>query len=531
MRFKKVTSVAAASALALGLAACGSESGSGSNNAQGGGGDNYVLARGVEPQNPLVPGNTNENGGGRIVDNIYSGLVYYDGEGKAHNELAESIELEGDKTYRVTLKDAKWSDGSPVTAEDFVKAWNYTVENALLGSYFFEPILGYEEGKPEMEGLKVVDDKTFTIELNQPEADFASRLGYSAYFPMHPSAYDDIDAYGESPISNGPYKLAEWNHNQDALIVPNEEYQGEREAQNDGVNFVFYAQQDAAYADLLAGNLDVLDEIPDSAFATFEDELGDRAVNQPSAVFQSFTIPERLEHFSGEEGKLRRAALSRAIDRQQITDTIFQGTRTPATDFTSPVIPGHSDSLEGAEVLQYDPEEAKRLWAEADAISPFTGEFSISYNADGGHQAWADAVANSIRNTLGIEAVGNAYPDFKSLRDDVTNRTINGAFRTGWQADYPSLGNFLGPLYGTGAGSNDGDYSNAKFDQLLKDAANSGDIESATPIYNQAQEILLTDLPAIPLWYSNVTGGSSENVDNVTFSWKSQPVYYEVTKK
>ena len=98
MRFKKVTSVAAASALALGLAACGSESGSGSNNAQGGGGDNYVLANGSEPQNPLIPGNTNETGGGRIVENIFSGLVYYDGEGNAHNELAESIDLEGDKT-------------------------------------------------------------------------------------------------------------------------------------------------------------------------------------------------------------------------------------------------------------------------------------------------------------------------------------------------------------------------------------------------------------------------------------------------
>ncbi|MCT1882801.1 ABC transporter substrate-binding protein [Corynebacterium sanguinis] len=532
MRFKKVTSVAAASALALGLAACGSESGSGSNNAQGGGGDNYVLANGSEPQNPLIPGNTNETGGGRIVENIFSGLVYYDGEGNAHNELAESIDLEGDKTYRVTLKDdIKWSDGSPVTAEDFVKAWNYTVENALLSAYFFEPILGYEEGKAEMEGLEVVDDKTFTIELNQPEADFVSRLGYSAYYPMHPSAYDNIDAYGENPISNGPYKLAEWNHNQDATIVPNEEYTGDRAAQNDGVNFVFYAQQDAAYADLLAGNLDVLDAVPDSAFATFQDELGERAVNQPAAVFQSFTIPEKLEHFSGEEGKLRRAALSRAINREEITDTIFQGTRTPATDFTSPVIPGHSDSLDGSEVLTYDPEEAKRLWAEADAISPFNGQFSISYNADGGHQAWVDAVANSIRNTLGIDAVGNAYPDFKSLRDDVTNRTITGAFRTGWQADYPSLGNFLGPLYGTGAGSNDGDYSNAKFDQLLKDAANSGDIESATPIYNEAQEILLEDLPAVPLWYSNVTGGSSENVDNVTFSWKSQPVYHEITKQ
>ncbi|WP_231908479.1 peptide ABC transporter substrate-binding protein [Corynebacterium mycetoides] len=527
--------MATASALTLSLAACGgSDSGSSSNDAGGKGstgGDDYVLAYGVEPQNPLVPGNTNENGGGRLVDNIYSGLVYYDGEGKAHNELAESIQLEGDKTYRVTLKDAKWSDGSQVTAEDFVKAWNYTVENALLGANFFESILGYEEGKAEMEGLKVVDEKTFTIELDQPEADFPSRLGYSAYFPMHPSAYDDIDAYGENPISNGPYKLEEWNHNQDAIIVPNEEYAGERKPQNDGVNFVFYAQQDAAYADLLAGNLDVLDEIPDSAFATFEDELGERAVNQPSAVFQSFTIPERLEHFSGKEGELRRAAISRAIDREQITDTIFEGTRTPATDFTSPVIPGHSDSLTGAEVLSYDPEEAKRLWAEADAISPFTGQFSISYNADGGHQAWVDAVANSIRNTLGIDAVGNAYPDFKSLRDEITNRTINGAFRTGWQADYPSLGNFLDPLYGTGAGSNDGDYSNKELDQLLDDAAGADDLEAATPIYNQAQEILLTELPAIPLWYANVTGGYSENVDNVTFSWKSQPVYYNVTKK
>ncbi|MDY5784883.1 ABC transporter substrate-binding protein [Corynebacterium sp.] len=535
MHFKKAAAVFASSALALGLAACGD---SGSSNASGdqtggsAGGDNYVTANGSEPQNPLVPGNTNETGGGRIVDNIYSGLVYYDRDGETHNELAESIELEGDKTYKVTLKDGlKWSDGSPLKAEDFVNAWNYTMKESLMSASFYEPILGFEEGKESMEGLTVVDDTTFTIELSQPESDFPTQLGYSAFFPLHPSAYDDIDAYGENPISNGPYKLAEWNHNQDATIVPNEEYTGEREAKNDGINFVFYAQQDAAYADLLAGNLDVIDAVPDSAFSTFEDELGERAVNQPSAVFQSFTIPENLEHFSGEEGNLRRQALSKAINRQEITDTIFEGTRTPATDFTSPVIPGHSDSLDGADVLQYDPEEAKRLWAEADAIAPFTGQFSISYNADGGHQAWVDAVANSIRNTLGIDAVGNAYPDFKSLRDDVKERRIEGAYRTGWQADFPTLGNFLVPLYTTGASSNDGDYSNPQFDQLTKEAAGAATLDEATPKYNEAQEILLKDLPAIPLWYSNVTGGSSENVDNVIFSWKSQPLYYEITKK
>lgn len=113
----------------------------------------------------------------------------------------------------------------------------------------------------------------------------------------------------------------------------------------------------------------------------------------------------------------------------------------------------------------------------------------------------------------------------------MTNRRLDGAFRTGWQADYPSMGNFLSPLYSTNGGSNDGDYSNPKFDTLLKQAANAGDVDQANAIYNQAQEILLQDLPAIPLWYANVTGGYSENVDNVHFSWKSVPLFHEITKK
>ncbi|QDX75891.1 peptide ABC transporter substrate-binding protein [Corynebacterium glutamicum] len=533
MTLKKSLAVTTAAALALSLAACSSDSSSDSSSSSSGseGGDNYVLVNGTEPQNPLVPGNTNEVGGGRIVDSIFSGLVYYDVDGSPVNDVAESIELEGDKTYRITIKDGQtFTDGTPVTAESFVNAWNYNVANNTLSAYFFESILGYEEGVESMEGLQVVDDTTFTVELTQPESDFPLRLGYSAFFPLPDSALEDMAAFGENPVGNGPYKLLEWNHNQDATIVPNEDYDGGRAAQNDGIKFVFYPTFDSAYADLLSDNLDVLDTIPDSAFSTFEDELSGRSINQASAVFQSFTIPERLEHFSGEEGVLRRQAISLAINRDEITQTIFEGTRTPATDFTSPVIAGHSDSLTGADVLTYDPDRAKDLWAQADAINPWSGEFTISYNADGGHQAWADATANSIRNTLGIDALGNPYPDFKSLRDDVTNRTINGAFRTGWQADYPSLGNFLGPLYGTGAGSNDGDYSNPDFDAKLAEAANAADVDASTPLYNEAQEILLQDLPAIPTWYSNAVGGYSTNVDNVEFQWNSQPAYYQITK-
>lgn len=532
MTIKKTIAALSAASMTLALAACGSDSNDDSGDSAAGGGENYVLADGTEPQNPLIPANTNEVGGGRIVDSIYAGLAYYDADGETQLELAESIEPNEDNTeFTVKLKDSTFSDGSPVTANSFVDAWNYAVANDQLNASFFSNIEGYEEGVESLEGLKVVDDKTFTIALSSPESDFPQQLGYSAFYPLPEVAFEDMEAFGQDPIGNGPYKLAEWNHNQDATVVPNEEYQGDRKPANDGIRFVFYASQDAAYADLLAGNLDVLEAVPDSAFDVYEADLGERAVNQPYAGFQSFTIGENLEHFGGEEGKLRRQALSYAIDREEITETIFKSTRTPATDFTSPVLPGFSEEIEGNEVVEYDPEKAKELWAQADEINEWSSPtFEIAYNSDGGHKSWVDAVSNGIKNTLGIEAVGTPYPDFKSLRDEVTNRTITSAFRTGWQADYPSLGNFLAPLYATDGSSNDGDYSNPEFDQLLQDAAVAKTTDEAAAKYNEAQALLFEDLPAIPLWYPNATGGYSEAVDNVTFSWKSQPVYYEITK-
>ncbi|MPV36941.1 peptide ABC transporter substrate-binding protein [Georgenia subflava] len=496
-----------------------------------------ITANSNEPQNPLIPTNTNEVGGGKILDLIFEGLVYYDSEGAVHNGAAESIETEDNQTYTITVKEGlTFSDGSPVTSSSFVDAWNQgaLLSNGHLSSYFFEPIEGFSyEEDSELTGLEVVDDQTFTVTLTQPEADFPLRLGYSAFFPLPEAAFEDPDAFGENPIGNGPYMLdgeGAWQHNIGIDLVPSESYSGDRVPQNGGISLQFYETQDAAYADLLSGNLDVIDAIPDSSFATFEDELGDRAVNQPAAIFQSFTIHMEEPHFAGEEGQLRRQAISHAINREEITETIFQGTRTPASDFTSPVIDGWSDSIPGNEVLEYDPERAQELWAEADAIAPWEGTFTLAYNTDGGHQAWVDATVNSIRNTLGIEAEGNPYALFADLRTDVTNREMEGAFRTGWQADYPGLGNFLGPLYGTGAGSNDGDYSNEEFDALLAEAASAESVEASSELYNQAQEILFRDLPAIPLWYSNVTGGSAETVDNVEFGWNSVPIYYQITK-
>ncbi|MDR6907915.1 oligopeptide transport system substrate-binding protein [Agromyces sp. 3263] len=530
-----VVAIALAAAGALTLSGC--TSGDASSSAGAGDSSAVVTTNGSEPQNPLVPTNTNETGGGKILDAIFAGLIYYDAKGAPVNDVAESIETDDAQNYTIKLKaDQKFSNGEPVTANSFVDAWNYgaLLSNEQLSSYFFESIEGFSyDEDSELTGLEVVDDTTFTVKLKQPESDFPLRLGYSAFYPLPESAFEDMEAFGENPVGNGPYMLdgeGAWKHNEKIDLVVNPDYDGPRKAANGGLDIVFYATQEAAYADLQGGNLDVLDAIPDGALSTFQDEFGDRSVTQAAAIFQSFTVPDRLAHFGGEEGKLRRAAISKAIDREEITDVIFSGTRTPAHDFTSPVIDGYSEDIPGSEVLDFDADEAKKLWAEADAISPWEGSFQIAYNADGGHQAWVDAVANQLKNNLGIDASGAPYPTFAEVRTAITDRTIQTAFRTGWQADYPALFNFLGPIYATGAGSNDGDYSNPEFDALLKEGLALTDLDAANEKFQQAQEILFKDLPAIPLWYSTVNGAWSESVDNVEFGWNSVPLYYQVTK-
>ncbi|QAY62011.1 ABC transporter substrate-binding protein [Xylanimonas allomyrinae] len=553
-RIAGLTAMVATGALALSACSSGGPSDGAATNANATGASaGVVSAWGGEPQNPLIPTNTNEVSGGKILDLIFAGLVYYDADGAPHNEVADSITSDDNVTWTIKLKDGKtFSDGTPVKAENFVKAWNFGATTypdvpQQLSNYFFNIFEGYDKTtvcadeaceaflapeSTELSGLKVVDDLTFTATLTSPQSDFPLRLGYSAYYPLPDSAFDDMEAFGENPVGNGPYVLTEWNHNVEAKLAPNDAYDGDRKAQNGGVDIKFYTELEPAYQDLLSGQLDVLDQVPDSAFGTFEADLGDRAVNQPAAIFQSFTIPGNLPHFGqDDEGRLRRQAISMAIDRKQITDVIFQGTRTPATDFTSPVIDGWSDSVPGNEVLKFDAAKAKDLWAQADAISPWEGTFTIAYNADGGHQSWVEAVTNSIKNTLGIDAEGKSYPDFATFRSDITGRTMTGAFRSGWQADYPSLYNFLGPLYGTGAGSNDGDYSNATVDQLLTEGLKADSVDDANALFQQVQEQLFKDLPAIPLWYSNATGGSGEAVDNVKFGWNSVPLLYAVTKQ
>lgn len=545
MRFTRTSKALGIVAIAaLALTGCGAGGGT-TEGSSSGDTNRVIIADGSEPQRPLMPADTNEVGGGKVIDMIFAGLVSYDPSGKPVNELAESIEAPDGQNYTIKIKSGKkFTNGEAITAKTFVDSWNFgaAAKNAQLSSSFFESIKGYAEASAEgstvdtLSGLKVVDDTTFTVELSQPESDWPLRLGYSAFSPVPSGALADPKGFGETPVGNGPYKLADggWQHNVQINLVPNPDYDGPRKPKNGGVTFKIFQNDDTAYQDLLSNSLDVLQTIPTSALANFESDLGDRTINKPYAGNQTIAIPEYLPEWSGEAGKLRRQAISMAINRDEITKVIFNGARQPAKDFTAPVLDGYSDSIPGHENLEFNESKAKELWAKADAIQKWDANktFSIAYNADkGGHQAWVEAVVNQLKNTLGIKAEGKPYPTFKEARNDATAGTLTGAIRAGWQADYPSLYNFLGPIYKTGAGSNDARYANPAFDEAISKGLGASSVSEGNQAMNKAQETLLQDLPAIPLWYQVSQGGWSNNVTNVDYGWNGVPLYYQITGK
>lgn len=508
-----------------------------------------VVVNGGEPPNPLIPTSTNDGNGGRIVDRLFAGLVSFDAAGRPSNEVAQSIETADNLNYRITLKGGwTFTDGSPVTAHSFVDAWNYGAlsANAQLQQSFFSPIDGYDEvagpargGKPKastMSGLHVVNGLEFSVRLKAPTIDFALRLGHSAFYPLPAAAFRDMQAFGRNPIGNGPYRLSAgpdgpaWEHNVRIELRPNPDYRGNRMPHNKGLRFEFYANLDTAYADLLSGNLDVLDTIPPSALPVYKRDLGDNVTAGPAAINQTLDTPLRLPHFGGEEGRLRRLALSAAVDRAQICLHIFVGTRSPAKDFTARSLPGFRADLPGNDALDYNPERARRLWSQANAISAWHGRYAIAYNADAGHQEWVDAVANSVKNVLGIDAVGAPQPTFAGLRTQITNRTITTAFRAGWQGDYPSMIEFLAPLFTTGAGSNDVGFASEKFDTAMAAAEAASDLRRAEALANDAQRILFRDMPVVPLWDNISVVGWSSGVRGVTVTWNGLPDYENIVK-
>ncbi len=516
--------VPAAVAVAVVAAGCGAaeDTPAGSNT------DAAITIFNTEPENPLVPGNTTEVGGSRVLDPLFTGLVEYRAEdAQPVNAMAESIDTTDSKVFTVKLKQG-WTfhDGTPVTAKSFVDAWNWTAygPNATQGASFFSQIEGYDEVHPkdpdgadgpqeaptpaakEMSGLKVDNDHQFTITLSEPFSVFPVTIGYEVFAPLPEAFFSDRKAFEDNPIGNGPFKFVSRAVGTDIKLTRYDDYKGDDKPKFKDLTLKVYQSRESAYADLVANNLDFIEELPPNALAgkKYETDLGDRVVQRETLNMQTIAFPFYLPPYDNVD--LRRA-ISMAINREEITQRIFEGTRKPADGWVHPLMKGYQPGQCG-EYCTFNPEKAK----EAFAKSGYTGEILLLSNTDGGHQEWAEAVANSIKNTLGVEARFVPSTSFGEFRQKVNAHEMTGMYRAGWIADYPSIENWLTPLYRTGASSNDGLYTNPAFDAKLAEADKAPSEEKAIELYLEAERIMAPDMPTVPLWTQFTIGGKSDRL-------------------
>lgn len=538
---RAVAAIAAVCALAMGLAGCGTKQ-NGTSSEQG----QIITVGSKEPTNPLTPGQTLDGNAGQIINTLYAGLVSYNADGSTRNEVAKEIKANDDSTeFTITLNDGwKFTDGTAVTAKSFARAWSYVanVTNGQLGASFFSTIEGYDDlqkdgvdGAAQLSGLEVKDDSTLIVHMSRPDSVFPLKLGYCVFYPLPDSFYQDPQGYAEHPIGNGPYKFSSWTHGSSIEVVRNPDYNGPRKAKNDGITFKMYTDTNGAYADVQSGNLDILTTLPSTALGSFQNNKLVKAYNEPGSSFVAMMFPAKSNHITyDEEGRLRRQAISKAIDRETIVEKILHGTATPATDFIAPPISGYSSTLKNKSNIEYDAAEAKALWAKADEISPWSGELEIDYPSDAPVKEWIQAIANGLKNTLGIEVKVNAFPTSKDYYTAMDERKLGGMYRGGWAPDYPSAENYLVQLYSSaaadGKGGNSSDYKNPDFDAAMDAAAASSSVEEANKHYQEGEEYLLEDLPSIPLWYTNTVAVSTPNLKNVAFDFQSNPVLYDITK-
>ena len=365
-----------------------------------------------------------------------------------------------------------------------------------------------------MTGLKVVDDYTFTIKTTEPVSNLPVRLGYSAFAPLPDSFFADPKAFEDKPIGAGPFQL-ESKSTTEMVLTKFADYTGDFKPNVDKVTFRIYGDDNASYADVVAGNLDFTDIIPADQLVgdAWKSDLPDRNASVETGTLAWFW-------FSPYDDQLKdnvdlRKSLSMAVDRDLIAKQVYQGTVTPIKNWVSPTVDGFK---EGActEACTFNKDAAKAMY---DKAGGYEGTLTFTYNADtGGNKEYAEAVANQLKNNLGVKAQAVPTVDFATFNKKIRAGELKGLFRSGWQMDYPSIENFLTPIYASGAypeGSNYGKYNNPEFDKLLTQAAAAPTIDEANALYQQAESLLDTDFPSAPLWARNTNVGWSERVTDV----------------
>jgi peptide/nickel transport system substrate-binding protein len=264
--------------------------------------------------------------------------------------------------------------------------------------------------------------------------------------------------------------------------------------------------------------------LPPSKVKEAKSTLGDRFYERASNTFTYLGFPLYNDTF---KDKRIRQAFSMAIDRQAIIDAVFDGRFKVATGVVSPNFDGYR-----AEVCKYcklDVAQAKTLLAAAGGWKG--GRLELWANAGAGQEKWLQAVGDQLKANLGIDYELKINLQAVQCVETARNKGFTGPFRAGWGPDYPVIETYLAPLYATGGSGNNSVYSNPAFDAAIKDGDSAKSAAEGIASYQKAEDIVVEDLPIIPLWFGQISAVYAETIDTFVYNPISGVSYGEITLK
>ncbi|WIF94071.1 peptide ABC transporter substrate-binding protein [Caminicella sporogenes] len=465
---------------------------------------------GAEPKT-LDPQLNSASDGGHVINNTFEGLMR-EVNGKLEPAIAESYEVSEDEcTYTFHLRDTKWSDGKPLTAHDFEFAWKRALDPKLASEYAFQLfyIKGgqeYYEGKGTRDdvAVKALDDKTLQVTLNAPTPYFLDLTTFYTYMPVREDVVDNEGIWAKDPskfVCNGPFKLVEYKAGDKLVLAKNENYWRADEVKLDKIIASMIVDQSTTLTAYESGELDAIDNMPTQEIPRLQAEDPTFTIlPQIGTYYYIFNVNKEPVN----DVRVRRA-LTLAIDRKAIVETVTKAGQIPATGF----VPVNLTLSTGEEFRKVagdygiDPnganvEEAKKLLAEA-GYPDGKGfpEITILYNTSEGHKAIAEAIQEMWKKNLGIN-VKLANQEWAVFQDTRHQGNFTVA-RAGWLADYADPMTFL-DLWTTYSGNNDAQWKVKAYDKLIEKAKLVSGKER-DKLLLEAEKMIMDEMIVMPIYY------------------------------
>ncbi|UFT98920.1 peptide ABC transporter substrate-binding protein [Radiobacillus kanasensis] len=480
------------------------------------------LNNGVEPTSFDPPIGFDSNSW-QALNNLMEGLTRLGKDHQPQPAVAESWDISDDgKVYTFHLReDAKWSNGDPVTAEDFVFAWKQMLNPetgspaAFLG-YFIEGGEAFNagEGSADDVGVEAVDEKTFKVTLSSPTGFFLNIISNPAFFPINKAVAEENPewfAEADTFVGNGPFKLESWTHDTEMVMVKNDQYWDAETVKLDKVHWAMVNDSNTEYQMYESGELDT-SAVP----AELAEELlkGDDVIieDQSGTYFYRFNVNK--EPFQNVN---IRKAFAMAIDQKQIVEYVTKNGEKPAYGFVAPGFtdPSGQDFREAnGKLVEFNPEKAKELLAKGmeeegyDELPAVT----LTYNTSDSHKAIAETMQQMFKQNLGVDVeLANAeWNVFLQDQKDLKHQLSRSSFLHDYADPINALESFV-----TGSTMNRTGWSNAEFDELIEKAKSETDEAKRWEYMYEAEKVLFEEMPIFPIHYYNQVVLQKDNVSGI----------------